>query len=73
MRRRKHRLYIDVTFSSALTRPYRSFKFEFGGSYIFYSGRNLGEAIRELIKHRGLDKVMQIESIEEQPAKDERA
>lgn len=46
----------------------KRFKFEFGGSYIFYFGRNLGEAIQELIKHRP-DYLKDLESITEEPVK----
>ena len=33
-------------------RPLKTYKLEFGGMYIFYSGRNIGEAIAQMIKDR---------------------
>lgn len=35
-----------------MDKPYKTFKFEMGGMYVFYSGRNLGEALQAFIKHR---------------------
>lgn len=35
-----------------LDAPYKLFKFEMGGMYVFYSGRNLGEALKQFIKDR---------------------
>ena len=47
----------------------RRYKFELGGSYIFYFGDSLGAAIAEFIKHRPY-RVAEITSITEEPLKD---
>jgi hypothetical protein len=49
-------------------RTYKVFKFEMGGMFMFYSGRNLGEAIRDFIRDRP-KYVELIESITEEPRK----
>jgi hypothetical protein len=44
------------------------FKFEFGGMFMFYSGRNLGEALKQLIKDRP-NYLDMLESITKMPEK----
>lgn len=46
----------------------KTFKFEMGGMFVFYSGENLGKAIQAFIKHRPnyLDLV---EAITEEPVR----
>ncbi len=47
----------------------RRYKFELGGSYVYYFGDNLGAAIAEFIKHRA-SRVAEIREITEEPLKD---
>ncbi len=46
----------------------KRFKFELGGSYIYYTGDNLGKAIKAFIEHRP-NRVEEIEEITEEPLK----
>ena len=50
----------------------KRYKFEFGGMYVFYMGKNLGEAIKALLEHRGYTYLIGLESITEEPFKYER-
>lgn len=47
----------------------RRYKFELGGSYVFYFGDNLGAAIEAFINHRP-SRVAEITSITEELLKD---
>jgi hypothetical protein len=47
----------------------RRFKFELGGSYIYFFGDNLGGAIAAFIAHRA-NRVAEIMSITEEPLKE---
>lgn len=47
----------------------RRFKFEMGGSYVFYFGENLGEAILSFYHDRA-NQVRYIETITEEPIKE---
>lgn len=47
----------------------RRYKFEMDGSYVFYFGDTLGEAIKEFIKHRP-ERLHQITKVAEEPLKD---
>jgi hypothetical protein len=51
--------------SSQMDKPYKTFKFEMGGMYMFYRGRNLGEALQQFIKDRP-NYIDMLESITEQ-------
>lgn len=44
------------------------FKFEMGGMYIFYSGMNLGEALKQFLKDRP-NYIDILESITEEPVR----
>lgn len=48
------------------TSEYTTYKFELGGSFVYYAGYSLGMAIQEFIAHR-LDQVKDITSITEVP------
>lgn len=43
----------------------KNFKFEMGGMYVFYGGKNLGEAIKAFVKDRP-NYIGMIESITEE-------
>lgn len=47
----------------------KRYKFELGGSYTYYFGANLGQAIAEFVAHRP-NQVREIETITEEPVKD---
>ena len=47
----------------------KRYKFELGGSYVFYFGTTLGEAIADFMTHRP-ERVNEITSITEEPVKD---
>lgn len=47
----------------------KRFKFEMGGSYVFYHGNTLGEAIEAFIKHRA-SRMKEVLTITEEPIKD---
>jgi hypothetical protein len=50
---------------ATMEKPYKIFKFEMGGMYMFYRGRNLGEALQQFIKDRP-GYIDMLESITEQ-------
>jgi Flp pilus assembly secretin CpaC len=47
----------------------KRYKFEMGGSYIYFFGNSLGEAIVAFMKQRA-NRVAEIESITEEPIRD---
>lgn len=47
----------------------KRFKFECGGMFVLYFGKNLGEAIKQFVAHRP-NYIDMIETITEEPVKD---